>query len=97
LFVDHGERRVRMLQIAAGGFLGIGERHFLVPVDALASVSDNEVHIDQTRAKIIDSPAYDPKLSETPSQEAWAGYYSYYGYPPYWNPDYVNQTLPGVY
>jgi len=29
LFIDETEKRVRMLQIRAGGFLGLGERHFL--------------------------------------------------------------------
>lgn len=30
LFIDRDEKKVRMLQVAAGGFLGLGERHFLV-------------------------------------------------------------------
>ena len=28
LFIDRDERKVRLLEIRAGGFLGIGDRHF---------------------------------------------------------------------
>jgi hypothetical protein len=53
-----------MLQIAAGGLLGKGERDFLIPVTAISSVSSNRVVVDQTLDRIVISPAYDPKLTE---------------------------------
>jgi sporulation protein YlmC with PRC-barrel domain len=94
LFIDKSKRKVRMLEVAAGGFLGLGERHFLLPVAAIASVSSTEVHIDQTSEKVVGSPAYDPKLSMTPLPDSWRGYYDYYGFSPYGNS--ANQTLPGI-
>jgi sporulation protein YlmC with PRC-barrel domain len=97
LFVDRELKKVRMLQVAAGGFLGLGDRHFLIPVDAVRRVTQNAVYIDQTRAKVIGSPPYDPKLIDVPFRESWAGYYGYYGYSPYWNPAYISPVLPGVY
>jgi sporulation protein YlmC with PRC-barrel domain len=97
LFVDRNEKKVRMLQVAAGGFLGLGDRHFLVPVDAITSVSESEIHIDQTRAKVVGSPAYDPKLSDLPPRDTWAGFYGYYGYPPYWSPGYIYPGFSGIY
>ncbi len=39
LFIDVGERKVRMLEIRGGGFLGIGDRHVLVPVVRLPGIS----------------------------------------------------------
>jgi sporulation protein YlmC with PRC-barrel domain len=89
LFVDKLENKLRMLQVGAGGFLGLGDRHFLVPVDAITSVSKDEVHIDQTREKVVNSPVYDPALNEAPSPDILAGYYFYYGYSPYWSPAYT--------
>ncbi|MGD0052611.1 MAG: PRC-barrel domain-containing protein, partial [Vulcanimicrobiaceae bacterium] len=62
LFVDEDERKVRMLEIRAGGFLGIGERHFLLPVDAIMKIDNDEVRVNETRERIVRSPVYDPKL-----------------------------------
>ncbi len=89
LFVDKLENKLRMLQVGAGGFLGLGDRHFLVPVDAVTSVSEDEVHIDQTREKVVNSPVYDPALNEAPNRDFLAGYYGYYGYSPYWSTAYT--------
>ena len=35
LMIDEGESKVRFLQVGAGGVLGIGDKHFLIPVDAV--------------------------------------------------------------
>ncbi len=35
IYVDTGERKVRFLDAGAGGFLGIGEKHFMIPVEAV--------------------------------------------------------------
>lgn len=82
LFVDKAESKVRVLQVRAGGFIGLGERHFLVPVGAVTSVSKDEVHIDQTRDKVVNSPVYDPQL-EVPSRGEWDGYLAYYDDAPF--------------
>jgi len=71
LFIDEDKRKVRMLEIRAGGFLGIGERHVLLPVDAITSVSKHDVHVSETRERIVHSPVYDPTLIETPTRDLW--------------------------
>jgi sporulation protein YlmC with PRC-barrel domain len=96
LFIDQGERKVRMLEIRAGGFLGLGDRHFLLPVDAITSVTKGEVHVNQTRDRIVRSPVYDPTLVETPTQEYWEPYYGYYGLSPYWGSEYMYPHFPIV-
>ena len=63
LFVDAGERKVRMLQLRTGGFAGIGERHFLLPVDAIVGVEKRTVRVNETRERVQNSPAYDPPVS----------------------------------
>lgn len=60
LLVDDQENKVRFLRVGAGGFLGIGEQHFLVPVDAVERIDSDRVHITRDRASLSDVPTYDP-------------------------------------
>lgn len=95
LFIDEAERKVRMLEIRAGGFLGIGDRHFLLPVDAITKVAKNEVHVNETLDRIVQSPVYAPALVEDPlPQKHWEPFYGYYGLSPYWGDGYLYPTLP---
>lgn len=83
LMVDEVEREVRFLHVSAGGFLGIGDATFLIPVDAITQVHDDHVHVDQTRDRIVEGPRYDPALAEHP--DYWENSYQYYGIAPFWN------------
>ncbi len=83
LLVDDEESKVRFMRVEAGGFLGIGERKFLIPVDAITSVDRDHVHVDQTHDKIIGSPLYDPSVVARPANY-YGGIYDYYGYGPFW-------------
>ena len=89
LFIDQRERKVRMVQVRAGGFLGLGERHFLLPVDAITNVANGEVHVNVTLESVVGSPVYDPSLISAPTQESWGPYYGYYGFTPYWSAGYM--------
>ena len=51
LYIDRREREVRFLEVGAGGFLGIGEKRFLVPVEAVVKVSEEWVAIEPDRRK----------------------------------------------
>ena len=57
LYVDRQEREVRFIEVGAGGFLGIGERRFLVPVEAVTRVSEDRVIVEPDRTKKADGPA----------------------------------------
>ncbi|HWG85388.1 MAG TPA: PRC-barrel domain-containing protein [Deinococcales bacterium] len=92
LLIDERDRRVRLLRVAAGGFLGLGERHFLVPVDAIAAVGEDEVRLGHRRDRVVASPAYDPKLCKQP--DYLTDLYSYWGYGPYWGAGYVYPPFP---
>jgi sporulation protein YlmC with PRC-barrel domain len=94
LFIDEAEQKVRMIEIRAGGFFGIGERHFLLPVDAITSVDKHEVHINATREHIAGSPTYNPGLLEVPNRSSWEPYYGYYGLSPYWGSGYMYPSFP---
>ena len=63
LMIDDREHKVRFLRVASGGFLGIGESHFMLPVEAITRISEDEVQVNQTRERIAGSPRYDPDLT----------------------------------
>ena len=83
LMLDQGEQKIRFLHVTAGGFLGIGDETFLIPVDAITQIDDDHVHVDQTRDRIVEGPRYDPALAESP--DYWEKSYQYYGIAPFWN------------
>ncbi|MFI7674190.1 PRC-barrel domain-containing protein [Actinophytocola sp. NPDC049390] len=91
LIIDHVERRVRFLDVGAGGFLGLGKDKVLIPVDAVTSVADT-VHVDTEREHVAGSPAYDPDL--VLDRTSTASFYDYYGYVPYWHMGYMNPGFP---
>ncbi|MGM9321136.1 PRC-barrel domain-containing protein [Deinococcus aquaticus] len=84
LFIDRKDRKVRFLQVGAGGFLGMGEREFLVPIEDVSSVSHAEVHINHSRDHVIAAPPFDPRLTPKYNRDFWYPYYGYYGVTPYW-------------
>src|ERR671938_16859 len=49
LLIDEHDRRVRFFQGASGGFLGLGQTKFLLPVDAITRISEDTVYVNQTR------------------------------------------------
>lgn len=48
-YVDTEERKVRFLEVGAGGFLGLGEKHFLIPVEDVTDFREGGVTVDQNR------------------------------------------------
>jgi len=82
LVIDMDEKRVRFLLVGAGGFLGIGETRFMIPIEAVESIEDCIVHINQTRERVVESPKYDPELCKDPRYRD--GIYGYYGFTPYY-------------
>ncbi len=88
LFIDKKERKVRFLQVGAGGFLGIGERELLVPIEDVTSTGPAEIHINHSREHVIAAPHFDPKLTSRRDREFWGPYYGYYGIAPYWGTAY---------
>jgi sporulation protein YlmC with PRC-barrel domain len=71
LYIDRKEREVRFLEVGAGGFLGIGEKHFLVPVEAVVEVADDRVTIEPGRTEKVEGPApFDTKVAPPPTDYA---------------------------
>ena len=57
LYIDRQEREVRFKEVGTGGFLGVGERRFLVPVRAVTKVSGDRVIVEQDRTERADGLA----------------------------------------
>jgi sporulation protein YlmC with PRC-barrel domain len=92
LMIDRDESRVRFMELGAGGFLGIGEDTFLIPVDALTSIDDKGVHIDKTREHVAGGQKYQPEL--VTDMDYYGDVYGYYGYAPYWGAGYAYPAYP---
>jgi len=84
LFIDKKERKIRFLQVKAGGFLGIGEQEFLVPIEDVTRTEPAEIHVNHSREHVIAAPHFDPKLTTQRTRDFWNPYYGYYGVTPYW-------------
>jgi len=64
LYIDRKEREVRFLEVGAGGFLGIGQKRFMVPVEAVVKVSEESVAIEPGRTEEVEGPApFDTKVA----------------------------------
>lgn len=83
LFIDLDERKVRMIEIRVGGFLGLGDQHFLLPVDAITRLDEDHVYVNETQERVVRSPAYDPTLIVAPTHKYLDPYYAYYGIAPF--------------
>jgi sporulation protein YlmC with PRC-barrel domain len=96
LLIDDRDKRVRFLEVASGGFLGIGETKFLIPVEAITRISDETVYVNQARQYIAGAPHYDPDLIHQDAGEGgyYGNVYRYYDYKPYWGPGYVYPPYP---
>lgn len=92
LLIDDEQGKVRFIEVASGGFLGIGQDMTFIPVDAITSITDDEVRIDQTREHVIGAPVYDPELVR--QRETYGGILDYYGVGPFWAPGYQYPSYP---
>jgi hypothetical protein len=81
LLVDEAERKVRFMEVASGGFLGLGESKSLIPVEAITRVTPDAVYIGHTLEHVAGAPRYDPELMHT-ELEYFFNLFPYYGYPP---------------
>lgn len=96
LMIDSQEKKVRFLLVAYGGFLGIGERQILIPVDSIKVIKskEREIHVTHQDDYIAKSPVYDPHL--VPFRPQIDELYAYYGIAPYWGSGYLYPPFPFI-
>jgi sporulation protein YlmC with PRC-barrel domain len=93
LLLDEKEDKIRFLEVASGGFLGIGEAKSFIPVDSITKITADEVYISQSAEHVAGAPAYDPALVD--QRGFYESTYGYYGLTPFWSPGYLSPTYPG--
>jgi sporulation protein YlmC with PRC-barrel domain len=79
LYVDRDQRQARLVDVAAGGVLGVGKKHFLVPVeDVKRDVDAERVTVEHPKDKVMESPEFDP--DDGPKLDLPRAVYAYYGH-----------------
>jgi sporulation protein YlmC with PRC-barrel domain len=86
IVIDLHSGRVAYAVLAAGGFLGMGEKFFAIPWDLLTVDTDNEEVILNVEKEILqNAPGFDKDNWPLTTDRAWISeVFSYYGSKPYW-------------
>lgn len=86
LMLDLEKGRVAYAVLSFGGFMGMGEKLFAIPFEAL-KLDDSREHftLDVDKAKLKNAPGFDRNNPPQASDRTWgAEVYKFYGYKPYW-------------
>ncbi len=80
-YIDREAHVTRFLDVKAGGFLGIGKKHFLIPVEEVTRNvgEEDRVTVNHHRDKVLDSPDFDPDV--VPDVDVQRTIYDYYDRP----------------
>jgi len=86
LMIDLNSGRIAYAVVSFGGFLGIGDKLFALPFEALKVDTINEkIILDVDKETLENAPGFDKDNWPDVTEHAWlVDVYSYYGYPPYW-------------
>lgn len=91
LMIDLDGGLIAYAVLSFGGFLGLGDKLFAIPWEALTVDTDNHTLILDVDKEVLKSaPGFDKdNWPDNAKYEAgWLlGVYEYYGYAPYWMPD----------
>jgi sporulation protein YlmC with PRC-barrel domain len=79
VYVDRERREARLLDVSAGGMLGIGKKHFLVPVeDVRRDLDGDRLTVEHPKEKVMKSPEFDP--DDGLKSDLQRAVYAYYGH-----------------
>lgn len=86
LMIDLGTGYVAYAVLSFGGFLGLGDKLFAVPMEALTlDAADKSFILNISKKKLEQAPGFDKDNWPDMTDLAWAGgIYSYYELKPYW-------------
>ena len=87
LMIDTRSGRVAYAVLSFGGFLGIGNKLFAIPWNALRmNPMDRTFVLDAGREQLENAPGFDKDNWPDMADERWgAGIHAYYGVSPYWD------------
>jgi hypothetical protein len=79
VYVDREQREARLLVVSAGGLLGVGKKHFLVPVQEVKRDLEGErLTVEHPKEKVTQSPEFNP--DEGLKADLQRTVYAYYGH-----------------
>ena len=86
IMIDLHDGRVAYAVLSFGGVMGMGNKLFAIPWDALELNLDNrEFILDVDKERLEQAPGFDKDNWPDFADPTWgAQIYQYYGYDPYW-------------
>ena len=86
IMLDLDAGRVAYAVLSFGGFLGVGDKLFAIPWEALEVDTENkEIVLDVPKEKLEEAPGFDKDNWPQTTDRQWlAEVHAYYGYDPYW-------------
>jgi sporulation protein YlmC with PRC-barrel domain len=86
LVIDARNSRVAYAILSFGGVLGLGDKHFAIPWEALTfDLSQKVAVLDMDKDRLKNAPGFDKDDWPDLANQTWgAEVYDYYGYRPYW-------------
>lgn len=86
LMIDLERGRVAYAVLSFGGFLGMGDKLFAIPFQALRLNKDeNSFRLDVDKEKLKNAPGFDKNNWPSTADRSWGTQiHSFYGQRPYW-------------
>lgn len=86
IMIDVSSGRVAYAVLSFGGFLGMGDKLFAIPWEALRLDQEHERFILNVDKEVLeDAPGFEKNQWPEFADRTWgAGIYDHYGYDPYW-------------
>ena len=100
LVIDTRDSRVAYAILSFGGLLGLGDKHFVIPWQALTiDLSQKVAVLKIDKQRLENAPGFDKESWPDMDDAAWAAsIHSHYGYRPYWeqreSPSKIDEPLP---
>jgi sporulation protein YlmC with PRC-barrel domain len=87
LMIDLDRGRVAYAVLSFGGFLGMGDKLFAIPWEALTiDTAEKRFVLNVSKELLERAPGFDKSNWPDMADPAWGvELYDYYGYKPYWN------------
>ena len=87
IMLDVSSGRIAYAVLSAGGFLGVGDKLFAIPWNALTLDVDRECFVlDIDKEQLESAPGFDKDHWPSMADLSWAqSVHSYYGTTPYWS------------
>ena len=80
LYVDD-DKELRFVDVVTGGFLGLGRKHHLIPVEAITEETLNAITLGVDEETVEGAPTI-PNPLVGPDEYHQRALYEHYGYPP---------------